>query len=124
MYLSPDLTLREREEGRKLREELKRRRDNGEHNLVIRNRKIVEVKNDRASKPALTRTHEGSHSSSATMAQTDGKQTQGSGGSRRATRIINSQQTHSAGGQNPGSSVSVEPSPSMTHEHKTHSESA
>ena len=42
VYLTPDLTRSEREEGRKLREELKKRRDNGEQNLTIRNRKIVE----------------------------------------------------------------------------------
>ena len=42
VYLTPDLTRSEREEGRKLREELKKRRDSGEQNLTIRNRKIVE----------------------------------------------------------------------------------
>ena len=43
VYLSPDLTKSEREEGKKLRDELKRRRDGGETNLTIRNRKIVEI---------------------------------------------------------------------------------
>ena len=42
VYLSPDLTKSEREEGKKLRDELKRRRDGGETNLTIRNCKIVD----------------------------------------------------------------------------------
>ena len=41
VYITPDLTWQEREEGRKLRGELARRRDEGERNLVIRRGKIV-----------------------------------------------------------------------------------
>ena len=52
VYLSPDLTRAEREEGRKLREELKRRRDNGEENLTIRNHKIV--KTEKGPMPTVT----------------------------------------------------------------------
>ena len=41
VYINPDLTPREREQGRKLREELASRRQKGEKNLVIRKGKIV-----------------------------------------------------------------------------------
>ena len=43
IYITPDLTWREREEGRKLREELARRREAGEENLVIRRGKIIRL---------------------------------------------------------------------------------
>ena len=43
VFISPDLTPKEREANRKLREELKARRDQGE-NVVIRNGKIVDSK--------------------------------------------------------------------------------
>ena len=42
VFITPDLTLQEREENRKLRDELKARRDKGETDLVIRNGKIVQ----------------------------------------------------------------------------------
>ena len=41
VYISPDRTRQERESFRKLRAELKQRKDGGEPNLVIRNGKIV-----------------------------------------------------------------------------------
>ena len=40
VYLSPDLTPKEREVNRKLREELVKRRKDGEKNLVIRRGKL------------------------------------------------------------------------------------
>ncbi len=40
----PTSPPQEREEGKKLRQQLKSRRDNGEPNLVIRNHKIVQLK--------------------------------------------------------------------------------
>jgi len=40
IYITPDMTIKQREENRKLREELKRRRDNGE-NWYIKNGKLV-----------------------------------------------------------------------------------
>ena len=43
IYITPDLTWREREEGRRLREELARRREAGETNLVIRRGKIIQL---------------------------------------------------------------------------------
>ena len=46
VYLSPDLTRSESEEGRKLREELKRRKDSGEQNLMIKNHRIVEIRKE------------------------------------------------------------------------------
>ena len=48
IYLTPDLTQKEREEGRKLREELSRRRKAGETNLIIRGGKIVSQPYDHA----------------------------------------------------------------------------
>ena len=36
VYISPDLTPKERAENKKLRDELKRRRNEGEANLIIR----------------------------------------------------------------------------------------
>ena len=41
IYISPDLTPQQRLEGKQLRDELRRRRDNGERNLIIRHNKIV-----------------------------------------------------------------------------------
>ena len=41
VFISPDLTWKEREEGRKLREELRRRTNSGEEDLVIRRGRIV-----------------------------------------------------------------------------------
>ena len=41
VYISPDLTWKEREEGRRLREELKRRTSAGEANLIIRRGRIT-----------------------------------------------------------------------------------
>ena len=41
VYITPDLTFKEREENRKLRLELNTRRDKGEEDLIIRNRRIV-----------------------------------------------------------------------------------
>ena len=43
VYITPDLTYKERVENRKLRMELAARRENGESDLVIRNGKIVKV---------------------------------------------------------------------------------
>ena len=43
VFISPDLTFQEREENRRLRNDLKARRDNGEENIIIRNGKIVKV---------------------------------------------------------------------------------
>ena len=43
IYISPDLTWKEREEGKKLRAELARRREAGETNLVIRRGKITQL---------------------------------------------------------------------------------
>jgi len=41
VFITPDLTWKEREEGRKLREELRRRTSEGEHNLMIQRGRIV-----------------------------------------------------------------------------------
>ena len=41
VYITPDLTFKEREENRKLRTELNARRENGEKDLMIRNGRIV-----------------------------------------------------------------------------------
>ena len=43
IFISPDRTRQERDAFRMLREELKRRKSNGESNLVIRNNKIVVI---------------------------------------------------------------------------------
>ena len=43
IYISPDLTPKEREVNRVLRAEIRRRRDAGESNLVIRNGKIIKT---------------------------------------------------------------------------------
>ena len=43
IYINPDLTKQEREEGKRLRSELAERRANGERNLVIRRGKIVKL---------------------------------------------------------------------------------
>ena len=43
VYISPDMTVKEREEAKQLRAELRRRRSEGEHNLIIRRGKIVTV---------------------------------------------------------------------------------
>ena len=41
IYVTPDLTIKERETNKALREELKRRKDNGEKNLIIKRGRIV-----------------------------------------------------------------------------------
>ena len=41
VFISPDLTLQEREANKQLRQELRRRKDAGESNLIIKNGKIV-----------------------------------------------------------------------------------
>ena len=41
IYITPDLTFKERQQNRKLRSELNTRRENGENNLIIRNGRIV-----------------------------------------------------------------------------------
>ena len=41
IYINPDMTKQEREEGKKLRKELAERRAKGEHNLITRRGKIV-----------------------------------------------------------------------------------
>ena len=43
VYISPDLTVKEREKAKQLRTELQRRRSQGELNLVIRRGKIVTI---------------------------------------------------------------------------------
>ena len=43
IMIVPDLTIKEREENRKLREELRRRREDGERGLIIRKGRIVEM---------------------------------------------------------------------------------
>ena len=43
VYISPDMTAKEREEAKQLRAELRRRRSEGEHNLVIQRGKIITV---------------------------------------------------------------------------------
>ena len=43
IYINPDLTLKEREQGRKLREELATRKQSGEKNLTIRKGRIVSL---------------------------------------------------------------------------------
>ena len=120
VYLSPGLTRSEREEGRKLREELKRRRDNGEHHLVIKNRKIVEVKSGRPTKPTvLKKNTEGSqHDTSITRDQADDTQAQGAEVVCEVTRNINHHQMPSAdvkGGRSTDSSVVAVPSSADTH---------
>lgn len=47
LYLTPDLTWSQREDLRKVREELARRRESGEENLVIRNFRIIKLNTDR-----------------------------------------------------------------------------
>ena len=41
VFITPDLTRQEREEGKRLRDELKRRRQNGESNLIIKRGRII-----------------------------------------------------------------------------------
>ena len=48
IFINPDLSPRERAEGKRLRDELKRRRENGETNLTIRRGRIVEVSDNNA----------------------------------------------------------------------------
>ena len=45
VFITPDLTQQEREEGKRLRDELKRRRQNGEPNFIKRGRIIVSQRN-------------------------------------------------------------------------------
>ena len=40
VYISPDLTLKEREQGKKLREELKKRKEAGEKDIYIKSGKM------------------------------------------------------------------------------------
>ena len=42
VFISPDLTLKERQANREIRAEMKRRRENGEQNLIIKRGKIVQ----------------------------------------------------------------------------------
>lgn len=46
VYITPDLTWKEREEGRRLREELRRRTSEGEQNLIIRRGRVVKRRVD------------------------------------------------------------------------------
>ena len=64
IYITPDLTWREREEGRRLREELARRRDSGEANLAIRRGKIVQLSSN-ATVSDSSGVHQGSDHSTA-----------------------------------------------------------
>ena len=41
MYISPDLILKEREQGKKLRDKLKRRKEAGEKDIYIKSGKTV-----------------------------------------------------------------------------------
>ena len=54
IYINPDLTKPEREEGKRLRSELAERRNKGEHNLVIRNGRIVQRQQTRDGRPERT----------------------------------------------------------------------
>ena len=47
IFITPDLTWKEREEGRRLREELRKRLSEGEQNLIIRRGRIVRKAGDR-----------------------------------------------------------------------------
>ena len=51
VYITPDLTWKEREVGRKLREDLAKRRANGEENLYIKQGKIVQGARPRPNGP-------------------------------------------------------------------------
>ena len=66
IYITPDLTWREREEGRRLREELARRRESGEENLAIRRGKIVHLSSDGVLSESSRSHSEGGHSSTTT----------------------------------------------------------
>ena len=46
IYVSPDLTIKEREINKALRDELKRRKENGEQNLIIKRGRIVSKGNN------------------------------------------------------------------------------
>ena len=54
IYINPDLTKQEREEGKRLRSELAERRNKGEHNLVIRKGRIVQRQQTRDGRPERT----------------------------------------------------------------------
>ena len=56
IYINPDLTKEEREEGKKLRAELKSRREAGEANLTIRRGKVVSLSRRSANPPNLSQT--------------------------------------------------------------------
>ena len=53
VFITPDLTPKEREKSRRLREELKRRKDAGEEGLVIRKGEIVKVNQEDVPSPSL-----------------------------------------------------------------------
>ena len=89
VFITPDLTWKEREEGRRLREELRRRKRAGEDNLIIRRGRIVpRGTNDKDSRqpPHLQQDHSTAHQSPAgTQAQTprDELRTQSQGNEQR-----------------------------------------
>lgn len=58
VYISPDLSWKEREEGRRLREELRRRTSAGEVNLIIRRGRVISKGNQDHSKPPTEETQE------------------------------------------------------------------
>ena len=49
VYITPDLTLKEREKGRELRKELQRRKEKGEEHIWIRQGKIVPIPENKGS---------------------------------------------------------------------------
>ncbi|KAK2155452.1 hypothetical protein LSH36_240g04008 [Paralvinella palmiformis] len=53
IFISPDLTNRGREAGKKLGAELKRRRNEGEQNLAIRRNQIITLKKTESEPPIL-----------------------------------------------------------------------
>ena len=54
IYVTPDLSKKEREENKRLREELSMRRQEGEEDLMIRRGRIVKVNSEKPSKPAVS----------------------------------------------------------------------
>ena len=78
IYITPDLTWREREEGRKLREELARRREAGEENLVIRRGKIIRLMpEDKRRTAGRPEQNDGSSSDAATVIASPTEQADG-----------------------------------------------
>ena len=68
IYITPDLTWREREEGRKLRDELARRREAGEENLIIRRGKIIQLlPEDKCRRAGCPEQNDGSSSDATTV---------------------------------------------------------